>query len=282
MNNLPAFHYSNDGKWTGLWNFLIYHNNKRDKDYLTFMKAKDTDHIQKGDLNQKFNDENPDILRALAEKWDIILDQAGLRFDVENAKIPFQLAENLEAYIRVKNSDTIIHYNLLSSGMRNFIFRLGHIYALYFNRDIERGFLFLDEPEQSLYPDFLYDIIERYLSVIHNTQLFVATHSEIVAAQFKPSERIRLRFDDEGTVSWHRGISPEGDDPNDVLWQDFGVRNLYGKKGIEKWNRYRELRRQIPSITDPVKKIELMNEYIEIGTAYNFGKDDKLNNEIPS
>ncbi|MEM7536522.1 MAG: AAA family ATPase, partial [Chloroflexota bacterium] len=195
---------------------------------------------------------------------------------------PYQLTENLEAYIRLKDSDTIIDYNLLSSGIRNFIFRLGHIYALYFNRQINRGFLFLDEPEQSLYPDFLYDIIERYLSVIHNTQMFVATHSEIVAAQFKPNERIRLYFDDDSAVSWRRGITPEGDDPNDVLRTDFAVRSLYGKEGLRQWNRFRELRRKILETDDPDKKIPLIDEYMKIGNAYNFAPNEIPDNAISS
>ncbi|WP_446405844.1 AAA family ATPase [Coleofasciculus sp. C1-SOL-03] len=63
------------------------------------------------------------------------------------------------------------------------IFKLGHIKTLYFQRQIERGFLLVDEPENSLYPDLLYDLIEQYLSIIQNTQFFVATHNPIIAAQ---------------------------------------------------------------------------------------------------
>jgi len=112
---------------------------------------------------------NPDILDGLANQWNLILEQADLEFDPKKAKIPIQLIENLEAYISLKKTGTTIPYKLLSAGVRNFIFQLGYIYTLYFNRQITRGFLFLDEPEQSLYPDFLYDIIERYLAIIQNT-----------------------------------------------------------------------------------------------------------------
>jgi len=85
----------------------------------------------------------------------------------------------------------------------------------------------------------------QFIAIIHNTQLFVATHSEIIAAQFKPSERIRLQFEDDGSVTWRRGISPEGDDPNDLLLNDFAVRSLYGKAGIKQWRRFLQLRREI-------------------------------------
>lgn len=274
---LPAFHLSNTGDLSDFWNFLIYQIKKRESNYQAFLTNEAVQTLSVAEARREFDSKHPEILAELAKQWNLILDQAGLEFDTKNAKIPVQLNENLEAYIRLKNSDTIVDYNLLSAGVRNFIFRLGHIYTLYFNRHIERGFLFLDEPEQSLYPDLLYDIIERYLAIIHNTQLFVATHSEIIAAQFKPSERIRLQFEDDGSVSWRRGISPEGDDPNDLLLNDFAVRSLYGKAGIKQWRRYQQLRREIVVTTDPETKTRLMDEYLAIGNAYNFAP-----HEIPA
>lgn len=271
---LPAFHRSNTGDLSDFWNFLIYQIKKRESDYQAFLASDAVQALSVAEARQQFDRTHPEILSELAKQWNHILEQAGLEFDVKNAKIPVQLNENLEAYIRLKNSDTVVDYNLLSAGVRNFIFRLGHIYTLYFNRHIERGFLFLDEPEQSLYPDLLYDIIERYLAIIHNTQLFVATHSEIIAAQFKPSERIRLQFEDDGSVTWRRGVSPEGDDPNDLLINDFSVRSLYGKAGLAQWRRFLQLRREITATTDPETKTRLMDEYLKIGNAYNFAPDE--------
>ena len=276
FTDLPAFHSSNSGDLTNFWNFLTYQIKKRESNYQAFLNDEAIQSLPVAEARKKFEGENPDILGGLAKQWDLILGQAGLEFDIENAKVPVQLNENLQAYIRLNNSDVVVEYSLLSTGIRNFIFRLGHIYTLYFNREIERGFLFLDEPEQSLYPDFLYDIIERYLSIIHNTQFFVATHSEIVAAQFKPNERIRLQFEDDGTVSWRRGVAPEGDAPNDVLLNDFSVRSLYGKEGVKQWKHYLELRKKIASTDDAEEKTHMMDEYLKIGTAYNFAP-----NEIP-
>lgn len=277
FKELPAFHRSNTGNLSDFWNFLIYQIKKRESDYQAFLASEAVQALSVAEARHKFETAHPELLGELARQWNLILEQAGLEFDTKNAKIPVQLNENLEAYIRLKNTDIVVDYNLLSAGVRNFIFRLGHVYALYFNRHIARGFLFLDEPEQSLYPDLLYDIIERYLAIIHNTQFFVATHSEIVAAQFKPSERIRLQFEDDGSVTWQRGVSPEGDDPNDLLLNDFSVRSLYGKAGIRQWRRYLQLRRDIMKADDPEDKTRLMDEYLKIGTDYNFSP-----NEIPA
>lgn len=75
--------------------------------------------------------------------------------------------------------------------------------------------MLVDEPEASLHPNFLYDIVDVYQSVCVGSQLFFATHSPIVAAQFKPEERVILEFDENRFVTASRGSAPEGDDPND-------------------------------------------------------------------
>lgn len=50
----------------------------------------------------------------------------------------------------------------------------------------------------------------------------------IVAAQFRPEERVILDFDQAYHVRAKRGVSPVGDDPNDVLEKDFEVRSIDG------------------------------------------------------
>lgn len=274
LNELPAFHQVSYDHIEEFWKFLIYQIKKRERDYQNFLIDEDVQSLSVAQARQKFDSGNPEIMTTLAEQWNLILDRAGLEFDAKGAKVPVQLNENLEAYIKRKGTEVIVHYALLSTGIRNFIFRFGHIYSLYFNRKIDRGFLLIDEPELSLFPDLLYDIIERYKSIIQNTQFFVATHSPVIAAQFDASERIILEFDELATVQWRRGISPEGDDPNDLLVNDFAVRSLYGKKGIEQWERFLQLRREIASAEDPQTKLSLLDEYTKIGNAYNFAPDE--------
>ena len=271
----PIYHDVSCSNVDGFWKVLIYQIKKRESDYLKFLEEPENQNLKVSEVKEEFERENPEILTKLAEQWNLILERTGLEFDTENAKIPVQLNENLEAYIRLRDSKKNIPYNDLSTGIRNFIFQVGHIYALYFNRDIQRGFLFIDEPELSLFPDLLFDLIDRYCSIIQNTQFFVVTHSPIIAAQFEPSERFILEFDDDGYVHPRLGISPEGDDPNDLLANDFVVRSLYGKKGVEQWERYLYLRRKIVETEDMKEKKELLREYSSIGNAYNF-----LPNEI--
>ena len=277
FDNLPAHHIASFDQIKHFWNFLIYQIKKRERDFQQFLESPETQSMSVAEARKKFEAENPEILKQLAEQWNFILEQANLEFDTENAQTPVQLNENLQAYIKLKRSTgpkANLPYNILSTGIRNFIFKFGHVYTLYFNREIERGFLLLDEPEASLHPDLLYDLIERYLSIIHNTQFFVATQNPIIALQFQPFERIALAFDDHGYVTWRRGVSAEGDDPNDLLMNDFLVRSIYGKKGVEQWKRFIELRRQILETNDVAEKKKLLDEYTQIGNAYNFAPDE--------
>lgn len=224
------------------WKLLIYLIKKREDEYNTFQNLEENQDKTIRELKQDFDKNNPEILQKISEIWNLILDKAGLEFDYKNASNPIQLNDNLKAYIKIKNTNEIVPYNNLSTGIRNFIFRIGYIYSLYFNRNIDRGFLLIDEPENSLYPDFLYDLIEIYQKISKNTQIFVATHSPIIATQFEPEERIILEFNEDGNVTAHKGISPTGDDPNDILKNDFTVRNVLGKEGLEKWNRFIKLK----------------------------------------
>jgi energy-coupling factor transporter ATP-binding protein EcfA2 len=273
--SMPACHRVSYEDVVGFWNVLIYQIKKRESEKLAFWEAPETQQREVAEARQMFDAAHPDILTELAKQWNLILERAGLEFDLENAKIPVQLNENLLAYIRSRHApDQPIPYNQLSTGIRNLIFRLGHIYSLYFNRQIDRGFLLIDEPELSLFPDLLYDIIDRYLAITQNTQMFVATHSPIIAGQFEPYERIILKFDHTGFVTPEIGISPAGDDPNDLLVNDFGVRSLYGHKGIEQWDRFLELRQLIHDASDAAQKTAWLDEYMRIGNAYNFAPDE--------
>jgi predicted ATPase len=268
FDGISIFHQISPEKISDFWTNIIYQLKKRDNDFQEFLKANKNRVYQ--ELEDEFNQNNPSILKSLAVLWDKILDKSGLYFDYENAQNPIQLTDNLKAYIKLKSNHQVIPYNQLSTGIRNFIFKIGHIYSLYFNRNIESGFLLVDEPENSLFPDFLYDLVGIYEEITQNTQIFMATHNPIIAAQFEPYERFILDFDDEGFVTAHRGAVPNGDDPNDILIKDFGIRSILGKEGVKNWERFIELKTLIPLEADKIKKASLMQEYLEIGSQYNF------------
>lgn len=276
FREFPYNHEVSDQTISLFWKQLIYLIKKRENEREEYENLPENLNKTKKQLIEEFDEQNPKILKKLAELWNKILDKAGLEFDYESASNPIQLNDNLKAYIKLKSTGEKINYNQLSTGIRNFIFRIGHIYSLYFNREIKKGFLLVDEPENSLFPDFLYELIDIYQEITtdkngeRNTQMFFATHNPIIAAQFEPYERILLEWDENGHVQAFKGKAPVGDDPNDVLRQDFRLDHLMGKKGQEVWQEYLDLKKQLRHTKNGKDKDELISKISKMGQLYNF------------
>ena len=99
----------------------------------------------------------------------------------------------------------------------------------------------------------------------------MATHNPIVAAQFEPHERVVLDWNDDGSVSAHKGVAPKGDDPNDVLRKDFELPELMGKAGQDMWKRYLALKSEARrNNADVEKQLELESKASDIARTYNF------------
>ena len=258
------------------WKLLVYNLRKRAEERDTYENIPENLNKTKAKLIAEFDKIHPKILEHLGFVWNRILEKAHLEFDVNGASNPYQLNDNLKAYVRLAETKSIIQYGNLSTGIRNYIFRLGHIFSLYFNREIDRGILLVDEPENSLYPDFLFELVETYQEVIkdkrgqNNTQLFFATHNPIIAAQFKPFERIILHWNKDGSVRANKGLTPEGDDPNDILKKDFGLHQLMGPVGIQEWNKYLGLKKKLKKAELIDEKMSVAAEINKIGQLYNF------------
>ncbi len=264
------FHCVSNAHIANFWQQLIFSIKQREEAFHVF--AEENSDKSYKNLRTEFEEKQPYILKQLALFWDKMLGKVGLYFDYESAKKPIQLTDNLLAYIKLSSTNQTIPYNELSTGIRNFIFRLGHIFSLFFAQETTGGFLLVDEPENSLFPDFRYDLIGIYQEIMagKDTQFFVATHDPIIAAQFEPCERIVLDFDEMGYVIAEKGTTPEGDDPNDILIQDFGIHSLLGKKGIEMWEKCVALKIEIRHTENLEKKKELLSEYMKIAQSYHF------------
>lgn len=258
------------------WKLLIALVKNREARLLEYHREPKNQDRTIREVELEFLSNNPDILKELADLWEPILAKAGLMFDYEKASVPIQLTENLRAYIRLLADDAVIPYAELSTGIRGFLFRLGHLFTIFHFHPNKGGTVLVDEPENSLYPDFLFELLSHYERAAPGAQLFFATHSPIVAAQFKPEERFILEFDPDRGVVVRRGVTPEGDDPNDVLLKDFAIRTLYGQKGIENWKRFRELDHSIQDESDQSKRKEMLREYLDIGRTYNFSPHDEI------
>ena len=277
FDNFPIVNKISNATVNDFWKMLIYHIKKNESDRYDFENTEENFDRTKRDLVQEFDSKNPNIKEELRELWDNILISAQLYFD-SKVKNPIQLNDNLKAYIKRITDNEKIPYNKLSTGIKNFIFQLGHVFAIHFNREIDNAFLLADEPAQGLFPDFIYDLVEMYEKVVgEDTQIFMATHNPIIASQFEPYERFILDFDEEGYVNVRRGTAPIGDDPNDILYKDFKVHSVMPKQGEKEYKRYRELKQRIqdlkaknPQNGEAEKLGELYDEAAKLRLKYDF------------
>ena len=178
-----------------------------------------------------------------------------------------KLTHEFSIPIKNKRNDEIIPIQDTSTGTKQLI--TYHLLPL-FKLDTKNSIILIDEPERSLYPDMQMDLMDYYKNLAPDAQFIVATHSPFIAASFEPDESFILYFDEEGKVAVRRGISPIGDDPNDMLKNDFGLEFLMNEKGIKAFERYRNLKKLLASENNEDEKDKLLEEILSLANAYKF------------
>ncbi|MVT06993.1 AAA family ATPase [Chitinophaga tropicalis] len=215
----------------------------------------DLNRLNKEYINWSKVHENP--LSAFAEAINPVLDKLGLEVDLVNTEYTVP--------IRSKITGDIISISNLSTGTKGLLLSLFPLMQL----NTDNAIILLDEPERSLFPDIQIDLMSYYQKLAPNAQFITATHSPFIAAAFEPEERFILYFDADGKVAVRKGESPIGDDPNDMLMNDFKVK-YYNEFGKEAYKKYLDLKRRIMQEKDQDKKNELLIELTKLGDKYNF------------
>tara|TARA_R110002050_G_scaffold300769_1_gene472403 strand:+ start:34511 stop:35824 length:1314 start_codon:yes stop_codon:yes gene_type:complete len=235
-------------------------------DYRKKFTQKMSEFINKGLLaNQKrlsteFNKwqkENPNPLKSFSEKLNPVLEKLNLEVDIVDTEYTIPL--------RNKITDEIIPIHGASTGTKGLLLSFLPLFKL----NTKDSLILIDEPERSLFPDMQMDLMEHYQNLTEDSQFIVATHSPFIAASFEPEERFILYFDDKGKVQVRRGESPIGDDPNDMLKNDFKV-NYYNKYGENAYKQYLRLKQEVANEKDSEKKRSLMLDMVKLGDKYNF------------
>lgn len=211
---------------------------------------------------EKWQNENPNKLEDFSKKFNPILEKLNLEVDVIDTEycIP----------IKNKKNDEIIPIQNTSTGTKGLLLSFLPLYKF----ETKDSIILIDEPERSLFPDMQMDLMDHYKNLAPEAQFIVATHSPFIAASFEPEERFILYFDNEGKVAVRRGISPIGDDPNDMLFNDFGV-NYYNDDVQEKFKEYLELLDKVKSESNKELKKKYLLEASKLGNQYNFILDEK-------
>jgi predicted ATP-dependent endonuclease of OLD family len=206
---------------------------------------------------QKWQKDNPNKLELFAEKLNPLLEKLNLEVDIIDTEYSIP--------IKNKRTDEIIPIQNTSTGTKGLLLSFLPLYKL----DTKDSIILIDEPERSLYPDMQMDLMESYQRLAPEAQFIIATHSPFIAASFEADERFILYFDEEGKVAVRRGSSPIGDDPNDMLYNDFGI-NYINKFGQAKYNEYLDLKQKIFFEKDENIKKEYAKKLEKIGDEYNF------------
>lgn len=216
-----------------------------------------------GDLNKlnkqiaEWSETNKNPLILFSNYFNPILEKLNLEVDLINTEYSIP--------IKSGNNEEIIPISSLSTGTKGLLLSMFPLFEL----DTTESMILLDEPERSLFPDMQIDLITHYERLAPKAQIIVATHSPFIAAAFEPEERFILYFDENGEVAVRGGKSPIGDDPNDILRNDFKV-DYYNQFGKKAYRDYLELKMKVKQETEPKKKEELIVELAELGDKYNF------------
>ena len=206
----------------------------------------------------KWQKENPNKLDDFAKMFNPLLEKLNLEVDLVNTEYSIP--------IKNKITDKIIPIQNTSTGTKGLLLSFLPLFKL----DTKDSIILIDEPERSLYPDMQMDLMEHYQRLAPDAQFIVATHSPFIAASFEPEERFILEFDEEGKVAVRRGTSPIGDDPNDMLKNDFGLEFLMNKEGLKAFERFKTLKKRLASEKDEEEKDKLLSEILVLAKAYKF------------
>ncbi len=142
---------------------------------------------------KKWKEENPNPLKDLADKLNIILNKFNLEIKPES---DFKSAEDLK-FIKVHQiKGDEIPNNFWSTGTKQLILTATPL----IKSNTDKSIVLIDEPERSFYPDIQQEIINFYTKLAPNAQFFIATHSPIIASSFEPWEIVELKFNEAGEL----------------------------------------------------------------------------------
>lgn len=206
----------------------------------------------------KWQKDNPNRLELFAKEFNYILELLNLEVDLVNTEYSVP--------IKNKRIEEIIPFQDTSTGTKQLLLTSLPLYSL----ETKGSIILIDEPERSLYPNIQMEIMDYYKKLAPDAQFIVATHSPFIAASFEPEERFILSFDKEGKVVVRRGTSPIGDDPNDILKNDFNLDSLMNEKGVEAFERFRDLKKRLASEKNENEKDKLLEEILSLANAYKF------------
>lgn len=191
----------------------------------------------------KWNQGNKNPVFFIGDRLDNVLANFGVQVkrNIDGVSFSDLSKLNLE---RLDDTNTYLPYEGWSSGTRNIILTVLPLIKL---KPIN-AIVLIDEPENSLFPDMQRKLVKIYTKdFTTDCQVFIATHSPIVASEFEPCERFIFHYEDEDykTVTCKRGEVATGNTPDRILEDDYQIEELLGEEGLKKRKEVDELSTKI-------------------------------------
>ncbi len=179
--------------WKQIEKEVSDHTNEKSKFFFEMGNLEHEKQIKKKLIElEEWKLKNPSPLKELAEDFlNPILHPLQLK-----VKIDLMSLEETKYINLIDKDNNIVPNKVWSTGTKQIIYRT---IPLYITKP-EESIVFIDEPENSLYPDIQTKIVDHYTRLGKDCQFFFATHSPLIASSFEPWEVVELKFNDKGKV----------------------------------------------------------------------------------
>ncbi|MFK8005466.1 MAG: AAA family ATPase [Saprospiraceae bacterium] len=179
--------------WSNLAGKIRLHTNDRSKHVFAVANLKDPlERNKKFEELDEWDKKNPSPLGDLADNF---LDPILKHFKL-SVKTNLENLEESNFINLIDSNNNIVPDQAWSTGTKQILHKTLPIYI----NSPKKSIIFIDEPENSLYPDIQTKIIEHYTRLGEDCQFFFATHSPLIASNFEPWEIVELKFNEKGKI----------------------------------------------------------------------------------
>lgn len=197
-------------------------------------------------------------------------------------KFEFLYTQSGDVWVKTRYNPNGIPMSLLSLGFQDSIGWIGYfmqcLYKAYPGKEKfyeEPAICIIDELDIYMHPQWQRTIIDVLQECFPGTQFIITTHSPLIASQVAPEQRVIFAFDENNHIRTKKGIAPIGDDPNDLLLDDFDMDTVLTPYGEKMWNEYIDLKRKIHFSDNETEKQQLLTKLFDISSKYKFSLYEK-------
>lgn len=216
QQTFPLYNEISPDKVSDFWALLVFLFARRQEAWQQFQKNPEQKSLSSEQMMAQFDAQYSDVLTGLVHAWGPILESENLEIDPESLRLPLHIRERLHLQLRDKTTQKVVPFGDLDTGIRHLMFKLGHLWALGFQRQVRTSFRIWEEPESHLHPSQLEASLHGIMDATMPGQSIFTTNSPQFARQFEPISRILLRTNRNGIME-----SSKGQASKSANWEEF-------------------------------------------------------------